>query len=389
MTSATPTGDTTMFDLDADHTAFQQVCRDFVTDEMLPLRNDAERTATFPDKLWPLLARAGLLGLGHPAEYGGMGGDTLAIAILSEELAKASGGMAVTILVSAYMAASHFTKFGNPEQQARFLRPVIGGEQVAAIAVTEPGAGSDVAAIQTSARPVDGGYLLNGTKMFITNGAIADVVIVAAKTGSERHHGITMFCVPRGTPGFGVGRALSKVGWHSSDTRELVFEDCFVPDDAVLGTAGKGFHQIMAAFQMERISLAGMGIGLAQAAFDDALEYARTRRAFGATIGTYQSVRHRLSEMATLIAAARLLTYQAATRLDSSHPQAPDSVAMAKLFAARAANTVADDAVQIFGGYGFIEETPVAMHYRDARVLRIGGGTDEIQMEVLAKRLAL
>jgi alkylation response protein AidB-like acyl-CoA dehydrogenase len=196
-----------------------------------------------------------------------------------------------------------------------------------------------------------------------------------------------MFIVARDDPGFSVGRALVKMGWHASDTRELVFDDCFVPDDRVLGTVGRGFYQIMESFQLERIVLAGMGVGLAQAAFDDALAYAKDREAFGQPIGKYQAVRHKLAEMATAIQTARLLTYHAATRFDAGSGE--EAVAMAKLHTARVANQIADDAVQIFGGYGFIEETRVAMHYRDARILRIGGGTDEIQMEILAKRMGL
>lgn len=379
-----------LFVLDEEHRVFQDVCRTFVDRGVLPVVKEAEETSTFPAALWPKLGQAGFLGIGYPERIGGSGvPDSLAIAIFSEELARSSGGIAVTPLVSAYMAGPHLARYGTPEQQEQYLRPVIAGTKVAAIAVTEPGAGSDVAGIATAAHRVEGGYRLRGSKIFITNGGIADFVIVAAKSdaGSGRR-GMTMFIVERGQPGFTVGRALQKMGWHSSDTRELIFDDCFVPDDRVLGAAGRGFYQIMESFQLERITLSGMGVGLAQAAFDDARNYARDRVAFGQPISRYQAIRFRLAEMATEIQSARLMTYFAATRLDAGD-NSNEAVAMAKLHSARVANRVADDAVQIFGGYGYIEETRVAMHYRDARILRIGGGTDEIQMEILAKRLGL
>lgn len=377
------------FELDESHREFQSVCRAFVQQHVRPFVERAEETGDFPPELWHLLGEHGFLGLGYADDVGGSGGDSLAITLFSEELAKTSGGLAVTPLVSAYMAAPHLAHFGTAEQQQRYLRPVIAGEKVAAIAVTEPGTGSDVGALATIAVPEANGYRLRGTKLFITNGGLADMLIVAAKTEPEQgHRGITMFLVERGQEGFSVGRPLRKMGWHSSDTRELIFDDCFVPTSRVIGTVGRGFYQIMNGFQLERVVLAAMGVGLAQAAFDDALAYARERQAFGQAIGKFQAVRHKLAAMATDIQAARLLTYQAAARMDSGLESA-DAVAMAKLFAARVANRVADDAVQIFGGYGFIEESRVAMHYRDARVLRIGGGTDETQLEILAKRLGL
>ncbi len=377
------------FELDQDHREFRAVCRAFVDKRILPLVEEAERRREFPASLWPEMAQAGMLGLDHPEEHGGSGGGTLAIAILSEELGRSSGGIAVTPLVSSYMAAPHLTHFGTPEQQQHYLAPLLAGRAVAAIAITEPGAGSDVAGISTLAKPADGGYSLSGTKMFITNRGIADTLIVAARTDpADRHHGITMFIVERDAPGFTVGRPLQKMGWHASDTRELIFQDCFVPDSRVLGAIGGGFGQIMHAFQTERITLAGMGVGLAAAALDDALAYAKERSAFGSPIGSFQRIRHSLAQMATDVHAARLLTYQAAAKIDSGGDFAGD-VAMAKLISARVANEVADRAVQIFGGYGYIEETRVAMHYRDARILPIGGGTDEVQLEILAKRMGL
>lgn len=378
------------FTLSDEHRVFQDVCRSFVERDVMPRVRAAEEAGTFPAELWKPLGRNGFLGIGYPEALGGSGTpDALAIAILSEELARASGGIAVTPLVSAYMAAPHLARYGTPEQQERYLRPIIAGEAVAAIAVTEPGAGSDVAGTSTIARRDEDGYRLHGNKLFITNGGLADTLIVAAKTDpAAGHRGMTMFIVEKSDPGFAVGRALVKMGWHSSDTRELIFDDVLIPEERVLGTVGRGFYQIMESFQMERITLAGMGVGLAQAAFDDALAYAKDRVAFGQPIGKYQAIRHKLADMATEIETARLMTYWAAARHDDGEGAA-EAVAMAKLHTARVANRVADDAVQIFGGYGFIEETRVAMHYRDARILRIGGGTDEIQQEILAKRFGL
>jgi acyl-CoA dehydrogenase len=379
-----------LFELDDEHLAFQESCRAFVERVLMPRRDEAERAKAFPTDLWKEFAEAGLLGLKHPEEYGGTGGTNVALAILAEELTRASSGLAITVLVSAYMAAPHLSLFASPELCERYLRPVLAGEKVAAIAVTEPGGGSDVAGMKTTATRTDNGYVLNGSKMFITDGGIADVIVVAARTSpDERHGGITMFAVEMPAEGLTVSWPLIKVGWRSSDTRELLFDNCFVPDDHVVGDIGRGFHQIMEAFQAERIALAAMGVGLAQEVLDEAVSWAKERQAFGNTIGTYQGVRHRLSEMSTAITSARLLTFHAASRLDSGHPGAAEAVAMAKLHGARVANEVADAAVQIFGGYGFMDETPVAMHFRDARVLRIGGGTDEIQMEILARRMGL
>ncbi len=385
--SSTPTP---AFDLDDDHRDFREVCRSFVAKEMVPRVKEAEEAGTFPADLWPALAAAGLLGLGHPEEYGGSGGGVLALTILSEELAHASGGLAITPLVSSYMAGPHLSRYGNAEQKERWLRPLLAGEVVAAIAVTEPGAGSDVAGLAATAKATDGGYLLRGTKMFITNAGLADVIIVAAKTDpAAGHSGITTFLVERDAAGMTLSPPLEKLGWHASDTREVVFDDTFVATEAILGEPARGFHQIMEAFQVERISLAAMAVGLGQAALDEAAAHARERRAFGTALSKMQTIRHRLAKAQAELEAARTLTYQAAARWDSGHPEAATTTAQAKLVAPQIASRVVDEALQVFGGYGFIEETPVAMHYRDARILRIGGGTDEVQLEILAKRMGL
>jgi len=375
------------WELDQPHEDFRASVRAFVDRHVRPVVDESEEAGHPPAGLLKEMGAAGLLGLGVPEEYGGGGGDALAITILAEELARASGGIAVTALVSGYMSTPHIARFGTDGQRARYLPGLVSGDQIAAIAVTEPGAGSNVAGITTRATPVDGGYRLDGTKMFITNAGIADVFVIAARTGPDGHRGITTFIVEAGSPGLSFGKPLRKMGWHASDTREVILDGCRVNEDAVLGQLNRGFHQIMAAFQLERLNLAGMGIGHAAESLALATAYARDREVFGAPLISLQTMRHRLAALSVELEAAQLLTYRAAARLDAGHPQAAESVAKAKYFAAIAANRIVDECVQVFGGSGFLDETPVARHYRDARVLRIGGGTDEIQLEILAKGL--
>lgn len=377
------------WELDDVHVEFQATCRAVVDDLVRPLVADAEAAGAPPPELMPALGDAGLLGLSIPEEHGGSGGDALAVALLAEELARASGGLAVTALVSGYMAAPHISRFGTAAQQAQYLPRLASGELIAAIAVTEPGTGSDVASVATTARPIEGGgWQLRGTKMYITNAGVADVMIVAARTGDgDGHRGITTFLVDAGTPGLSLGPPLAKMGWHSSDTREVVIDGVVVGPDAVLGTVHRGFHQIMEAFQLERVTLAGMGLGHAAECLDLARDHVKNRMAFGEPLAHLQTVRHRLAIMEVELATSRLITYQAAARLDSGHPDAGRSVAMAKYHAALAADRIVDGAVQLFGGSGFVEETTVARHYRDTRILRIGGGADEIQLEILSRDL--
>jgi acyl-CoA dehydrogenase/citronellyl-CoA dehydrogenase len=376
------------WELDPDHRDFQAGARAFVDKQVRPLVDHAERAGEFPADLWKPLGAAGLLGLVTPEEYGGAGGDGLTVALVAEELARASGGIAVTALVSAYMAGTHVVRSGTREQQRRWCAAIAAGDAVAAIAVTEPGTGSDVARVSSTARRTDRGWLLNGRKMFITNAGLADLLVVAARTGEAGRGGITLFLVERGTPGLSFGSPLPKMGWHSSDTREVVLDDVELPEDAVLGTENRGFYQIMEAFQLERIALSAMGIGHAAECLDLAREYCGQREAFGEPLTHLQTIRHRLAVMEVELEAARLITYQAAARLDAGHPEAARSVARAKYLAAITANRIVDDAVQLFGGAGFVEESPVARHYRDVRILRIGGGTDEIQLEILTRGMA-
>jgi acyl-CoA dehydrogenase len=394
------------WELDDEHEEFRASVRGFVDRHVRPVVDESEEAGRPPAALLKEMGSAGLLGLAVPEAYGGGAGDTLAIVVLAEELARASGGIAVTALVTGYMSTPHIAHFGTEAQRARYLPGLIAGEKIAAIAVTEPGAGSNVGGITTRATPVmgdgpggtgggsppcaekvGGGFRLDGTKMFITNAGIADVLVVAARTSPDGHRGITTFIVEADNPGLSVGQPLRKMGWHASDTREVILSECLVAADAVLGEQNRGFHQIMSAFQLERLTLAAMGVGHAEECLHAATAYARDREVFGAPLIQLQTIRHRIAAMSVELAAARLLTYQAAARLDAGHPDAAMSVARAKYHAAIAANHIVDECVQLFGGSGFLEETPVARHFRDARVLRIGGGTDEIQLEILAKGL--
>jgi acyl-CoA dehydrogenase/citronellyl-CoA dehydrogenase len=377
----------TAWELDREHEEFRASVRAFVDRHVRPVVDESERAGRPPAALLKEMGAAGLLGLAIGEEDGGGGGDSLAMMVLSEELARASGGIAVTALVSGYMSAPHIARFGTAEQRARYLPGIIAGEKVSAIAVTEPGTGSNVGGITTRATLDGGEYRLDGTKMFITNAGIADVFVIAARTAPDGHRGITTFIVEAGTPGLTMGQPLRKLGWHASDTREVILDGCLIPAGAVLGEPNRGFHQIMSAFQLERLTLAAMGVGHAEECLALATAYARDREVFGSPLISLQATRHRLAALSVELEAARVLTYRAAARLDSGHPGTARSVAMAKYHAAIAANRIIDECLQIFGGAGFLEETAVARHYRDARVLRIGGGTDEIQLEILAKDL--
>lgn len=373
------------WELDEAHADFAATIRTFVDKQVRPLVDEAETSGVFPQELWAQFGAAGILGLCTPDEFGGAEGDSLAVALLSEELARASGGIAISPLVSAYMAGTHLVRYGSEAQKQRWLGPIASGEAVAAIAVSEPGAGSDVASITTRAKPTDGGWLLEGRKMFITNAGLADVIVVGARTGEPGHRGITLFAVEAGAPGLSFSTPLKKMGWHSSDTREVVLDGVPVSADDIVGAEGRGFYQIMDGFELERIALAGMGIGHAAECLELSRRYVAEREAFGSPLAALQTIRHTIAGMEIELEAARLVTYQAASRLDDGHPQAAQSVARAKYLSAVMANRVADDAVQLFGGAGFLDESAVSRHYRDVRVLRIGGGTDEIQLEIMTR----
>jgi len=370
----------------------QESIRRFVAKEVVPKADAWETQGFVPREILREMGKLGFLGLRYAEEFGGGALDARATALLAEELGRSTfGGFAITALVHTDMASPHLVNAGSPEQIKKYLPRIISGELITAVAVTEPDAGSDVKSIRTSARRLsasDGAdYVLKGAKMFITNGALADLYFVAAKTdpagGSK---GISIFIVEKGTKGFSVGRKLEKMGWRSSDTAELVFDDCRVPAANLLGEENRGFYAIMKNFQNERIAIAAMTMGEASRAIELTLEYVRTRKAFGATLWEKQAIRQRLSMLAAKVEAGRQLVLHAAA-LDAQGRDCVKEVSMAKAYCAETLNEVVYDCLQFHGGFGYIRESVIERMYRDARVQTIGGGATEVMLEEVAKRL--
>ncbi len=373
-----------------EHEALRESIRRFVEKELQPHAREWEEAQWFPNEVFTRMAELGFLGLKYPEEYGGQGGDYVHDAVLVEELSRTgSGGLAAGIGAHLNIATPPIWKFGTEEQKRRWLAPAIAGEKIGALGITEPDAGSDVAGLRTRARKVDGGYVVNGSKTFITNGVRADFVVTAVKTTEDGgHHGISFLVIEKGMEGFNVSRKLEKLGWHASDTGELAFNDVFVPDENLLGEENKGFYLIMANFQWERLVMALGSVGGMQATLDRTIEFALERETFGRPIAKHQAIRHKLAEMAVKLETGRALTYHA-LRLFSEGQDAIREVTMAKLKTQRDAFDVADDAVQIHGGAGYMREYDVERSARDARLGPIGGGTDEIMKEILGKMLGL
>jgi acyl-CoA dehydrogenase len=373
-----------------EHEALRDSIRSFVEREIRPHAAEWERAEEFPRALYQRMGELGFLGLKYPERYGGQGGDYVHDAVLTEEMARCgSGGVAAGIGGHVAIATPPIFKFGTEEQKQRWLVPAIRGEKIAALAITEPGAGSDVAGIKTFARRENGEYVVNGSKTFITNGVRGDIYVTAVKTTEEGgHHGISFLVLEKGMEGFTVSRKLEKLGWHASDTGELSFQDVRVPQENMLGEENKGFYLIMANFQWERLSMALGAVGGMEATFERTLAYAKEREAFGRPIGRFQAIRHKLAEMATVIEAARDYSYHC-LRLFHSGQECIDEVSIAKMFCTEAAVRVADEAVQIHGGYGYMREYDVERALRDARLGPIGGGTSEIMKEIIGKRLGL
>jgi acyl-CoA dehydrogenase len=371
-----------------EHEEFRLAVRRFMLNELAPKAQEYEDAKWFPNDVFLRLADLGYLGLKVEERYGGQGGGYVAEAVFSEELSHCgSGGLAAGIGAHVNIAMPPIWKFGTEDQKERYLVPGIRGEKIGALGITEPDAGSDVAGIKTFAKRVDGGYVVNGSKMFITNGVRADFIVTAVKTTQEGgHHGISFLVIDRGE---GVqSSAIEKLGWHASDTALITFDDVFVPEENLLGEENGGFYLIMANFQWERLMMALGSIGGMQRCFDRTLEYARERRAFGRPIGSHQVIRHKFAEMATTIEAGRDITYYA-LRLFVDGMDAVQEVTMAKLATQRAAFDVADTCLQIHGGAGYMKEYGIERAARDARLGPIGGGTDEIMKEILGKTLGL
>jgi acyl-CoA dehydrogenase len=373
----------------AEHELLRAQVRRFVEEEIKPNAAAWESGGFVPRPVLRRMGALGFFGIRYPEECGGSGLDTLATVVLAEELGRSTfSGVAITALVHTDMASVHLFNAGSEEQKARWLPKIVSGEAITAVAVTEPDAGSDVKALRTTARRVAGGYVLDGVKLYITNGVHADLVFVAAKTGAAgpASKAVTMFMIEKGAAGFKVVRALDKHGWRSSDTAELVFEDCFVPDADRLGAEGQGFYAIMRNFQNERVVLGAMAIGEAQAALDLTLDYVRTRKAFGAPLYEKQAVRQRLAMLSAKVEAGRQLVYATAWR-DARGEDVVREVSMLKAYCGELVNEVMYDCLQFHGGYGYMHGTAIERMTRDARVQAIGGGATEVMLEEVAKRL--
>ena len=374
-----------------EHEMLRRTVRAFVEKEVAPQVDAWEEAGRIPREFWRRLGELGLLGLEFPPEYGGGGGDFLSSVVLGEEMARCrSGGVAFSVLVHTDMSSPWLTRYGTPAQKQAYLPGIVRGETVCALGITEPGTGSDMAGITTRAVRDGDRYLLTGSKMFITNGVHGDLYFVAARTGpgtpDRRHAGISMLLVERGTPGFTVSRQLDKMGMRASDTAELSFQECPVPAANLLGEEGRGFHQLAAGLQRERIMAAVLALSGAAQALDDTTAYLREREAFDGPLAGKPVLRHRVADMATEIEAARHLVYHAAA-LYTAGQECVTPVSMAKLFATEVANRVAYQAVQLHGGYGYMREFPVERFFRDVRLWPIASGTSEIMREIIAKRL--
>ncbi|MBL8921547.1 MAG: acyl-CoA dehydrogenase family protein [Myxococcaceae bacterium] len=373
-----------------EHEAFRRTVRGFVEREILPHVSAWEDAEGFPRELYSKAAELGFFGLKYPEVYGGSNAGPLYEAVMHEELAKCrSGGVAAGLGAQATIATGPLHLFGSDELKRRFLAPAIKAEKLGAFAVTEPGAGSDVAGLKTTARRDGDHYVVNGSKTYITNGVVADYVIAAVKTDPARgHKGLSMLIVEKGTPGFGVSKKLKKLGWRTSDTAELFFDDCRVPVANLLGAENDGFSQVMGNFVWERITLALGSIGAGEDMLELARRYVTDRQAFGQSVAKFQVVRHQLAEMATELEAARQLTYHA-LRLHVAGEWALGATAMAKKYATEMACRIADRALQLHGGAGYMMEYDIQRHWRDARLGPIGGGTSEIMNEIIARQLGL
>ena len=368
-----------------EHRALRAQARRFAEREIAPKGAEWEEDEEFPVALYRTAAAAGITGIGYPEAIGGAGGDLGHVLAVADELILAGRSVGTAVGLGSHMIAlPMIVRFGTAEQQARFVTPCLAGEKIAALAVTEPGGGSDVAGLTTRAVQDGDHYVVDGAKTFITSGVRADVVTTAVRTGGPGHGGISILVIEKGTPGFGVSKKLKKTGWWASDTAELVFEGCRVPVGNRIGPEHGAFAMIMSNFAYERLALAGQCVAIAELAYREAIAYAKQRAAFGKTLAGFQVTRHKLADMATRLAAARALTGEATTRVLAGEP-APALCAMAKNAATDMCSFVVDQAVQIHGGMGYMRETLVERLYRDARLYPIGGGTREIMNEIISK----
>jgi short/branched chain acyl-CoA dehydrogenase len=380
------------FDLNPEQEEFRKAVRRFAEDVIAPRAEEMDRAGELPMDVVEQMAEMGLFGVPFPEEYGGQGADFLTLVLAIEELARIDSSIAITLEAAVGLGANPIYRFGTEEQKRRWLVPMARGEILGAFGLTEPGGGSDAEATGTTARLEDGQWVINGSKAFITNSGtpISKVATLTAVTG-KRDDGskeISAIIVPMDTPGFTVGRSYRKIGWHASDTHELAFDDCRVPEENLLGERGRGFAQFLAILDEGRVAIAALGVGLAQGALEESVKYANERTAFGRPIGAFQGMQFKIADMQVAVETARLATYKAAWLRDRGR-SFKAAASLAKLYASEIAVTCAREAVQVHGGYGFSEEFPVARFYRDSKVLEIGEGTNEIQRILIARDLGL
>jgi len=375
------------FDLSAEHQLIRATVREFAEQRVAPVAADLDREHRFPYELVAQLAELGLMGIPIPEQWEGAGADTLSYAIAVEELSRIDSSVAITLAAHTSLGTMPILMFGTEKQKARWLPDLASGRRLAAFGLTEADAGSDAGATRTRAELRDGRWVVNGSKIFITNAGtdISALVTITARTGDDE---VSNIVVPNGTPGYEISPPMDKLGWRASDTRELSFADCAVPEDHLLGPRGEGFHQFLRILDGGRISVAAMGLGLAQGAYDLAAAYAQERVQFGKPIAKFQAIQFKLADMAVEIEAARNLVYKAAWLKDEGREFALEA-AMAKLYTGELSHRVVNAALQIHGGYGFMEESPIARLYRDQKILEIGEGTNEIQRMVIARILGL
>jgi alkylation response protein AidB-like acyl-CoA dehydrogenase len=369
-----------------EHDALRASIRAFVERELAPHAEEWEAAGDFPDSVFERMGELGFLGLSYPAEVGGQGGDYLSTLVLKEEMARCgSGGVAMAVAVQTDMATPPILKFGTPEQIDEYLKPAIQGKKIACLGITEPDAGSDVANIQTSGVKDGSDWIINGRKIFITNGCRAHFCTLVVRTDKPSgYHGFSLFLVPTNTPGWQVTRRLDKLGMHASDTAEILIEDLRLPASALLGEEGNGFQQIMWELQGERLVGVAGSIAGAQLTFERCLQYAQERTTFGKPIAKHQVIAHKLATMASEIEAARRLIYDAAWKFNNGEYPVQE-ISMAKLYGGLVATRVTNEAMQIFGGASYMMEVPIQRAWRDSRLIRIGGGTDEVMREIIAK----
>jgi len=374
-----------IFDLPEEAHLLRQTVRDFAENEVAPVAGELDRTKAFPYELVEKMGALGWMGIPFPEDLGGAGGTTLQYVLAVEELTRVDSSVAITMCAHTSLGTQPIFLFGDERQKAELMPDLCAGRKLGAFGLTEPEAGSDAGNTRTRAKLEDGEWLINGAKQFITNAGtdITGHVAITAVTGENE---ISNLIVPNGTPGYEVGEAYRKMGWNASDTRPLSFGDCRVPEENLLGPRGAGFKQFLQVLDIGRIGVSAMGIGLAQGALDESIKYARERQAFGQSISKFQSIQNKLADISTELEAARLLTYKAAWEKDQGRNFSL-TAAHAKLKTGRLAVRAAEEAVQIHGGYGYIEEYPVCRMYRDAKILTIGEGTDEVQQMIIARAL--